>query len=97
MCVYIQKALLFFSSLPCGLFCCLFCLFQSGSCVWTAGKEMHLAPLCEFRSCYDELSVGFDPEMERSSECHTETSQSKSSLSLYLSFVVYKDPSSVTI
>lgn len=46
---------------------------------------------------YDELSVGFDPEMERSSECHTETSQSKSSLSLYLSFVVSKDLSSVTI
>lgn len=51
VCVWIQKALLFSSSLPCGLFCCLFCLFQSGSCVWTAGREMHLTPLCEFRSC----------------------------------------------
>lgn len=33
---------------------------------------------------YDELSVGFDLKMERSSECHAETSESESSLSLQI-------------
>jgi len=51
--VWIQKAL-FYPSLPCGLFCCLFCLFQSGTRVWTAWRERegYLTPQREFRSCF---------------------------------------------
>lgn len=37
-----------------------------------------------FDLTYDEFSFGFDLKMERSSECHIESSESKSSLSLDL-------------
>ncbi len=97
VCVCIQKALLFFLLCPVAFSAvCSVCSrvavvsgLRGERCTWLLCVSLDLA--------YDELSVGFDPEMERSSECHTETSQSKSLLSLYLSFVVSKHPSSVTI